>query len=139
MRAHGGFDEQFFFNFEETDLCKRIWDSGHPILFTPDATLIHLGGQSTRRAPARFEVEKCRNRYRYYYKYFGAEGARRCRTAFLAHIRARRFGFALKGLFSRNDTVKTRLKMYRILEEWNSKVDPVAFVEKGIEPSVSLE
>src|ERR1700719_5336591 len=34
LRSLGGFDEQFFYHFEEVDLCRRVWSSGHPILFT---------------------------------------------------------------------------------------------------------
>src|SRR4051812_11051390 len=73
-----GFDPQFFYHFEEVDLCKRVWDAGYSILYTPEPVITHLGGQSVNRFPVRFELEKCRSRYRYFYKHFGAAGATKC-------------------------------------------------------------
>src|SRR6516164_7899831 len=46
LREFGGFDERFFHQFEDADLCRRIWDSGRPVLFFPDAEITHIGGQN---------------------------------------------------------------------------------------------
>ncbi len=37
----GGFDERFFLFFEDTDLCKRIWQQGGTIRQIPDSIIIH--------------------------------------------------------------------------------------------------
>jgi GT2 family glycosyltransferase len=42
----GLFDERFFIWFEEVDLCRRIWQSGRKVYYTPDTTIIHHGGES---------------------------------------------------------------------------------------------
>ena len=42
-----GFDESFFMYFEETDLCKRASKFGS-IYSVPSASIIHLGGQSSK-------------------------------------------------------------------------------------------
>lgn len=42
----GGFDEQFFMYAEETDLQKRIRDTGADIHLNSEATVTHLGGGS---------------------------------------------------------------------------------------------
>jgi N-acetylglucosaminyl-diphospho-decaprenol L-rhamnosyltransferase len=42
----GGFDEEFFMFSEETDLCRRLWDAGWEVWFTPDAEFAHVGGAS---------------------------------------------------------------------------------------------
>ncbi len=47
----GVFDERFFIWFEEVDLCRRIRDRGHKILFIPQAQVIHSGGQSFAQHP----------------------------------------------------------------------------------------
>ena len=47
FEAAGGFDEDFFMFSEETDLCRRLWDAGWEVWFTPDAEFTHLGGGST--------------------------------------------------------------------------------------------
>lgn len=45
----GGFDENFFLWFEETDLLKRIKEKGHKVVYYPDAVVTHLVGQSTKQ------------------------------------------------------------------------------------------
>ena len=136
LKDLGGFDGQYFYHFEEVDLCRRVWNAGYSILYTPNAVITHLGGQSVSRFPIRFELEKYRNRYRYYYTHFGRQGARRCRYAVLAWIRVRQLGWGLIGLFSRAEALKNRLQMYRVTAAWNKKLNPVRFVEHGEEPEV---
>ena len=46
----GLMDEQFFMYGEETDWCYRFKHTGWKILFTPDAEIMHLGGQSSKQA-----------------------------------------------------------------------------------------
>ena len=43
----GRFDEDFFIFFEETDLCHRIWLSGHRVLYEPRSSIFHLAGGDT--------------------------------------------------------------------------------------------
>jgi hypothetical protein len=33
-----------------------------------------------------------------------------------------------------NDEVKRRLELYRAVVRWNEQIDPIRFVEQGIEP-----
>jgi GT2 family glycosyltransferase len=136
LRSLGGFDEQFFYHFEEVDLCRRVWAAGHPILFTPEAVITHLGGQSVGRFPVRFEIEKHRNRYRYFYKHFGPQAARQCRRLSIAKIRVRQLGYTLVSLWKPTDLIQRRLEMYREVVRWNKALDPVGFVERGEEPRV---
>ena len=42
----GFFDEDFFFYFEEIDLCKRLIDKGKKIYLAPSVRINHSGGQS---------------------------------------------------------------------------------------------
>jgi GT2 family glycosyltransferase len=139
LKQLGGFDEQFFYHYEEIDLCRRVWNAGYSIVFTPAATITHLGGQSVGRFPVRFELEKCRNRYRYFYKYFGKSGVRQCRRAMLIWIRVRQIGYGLKQLFHGSEVLAGRLAMYRTCFLWNKQIDPVRFVETGEEPPVAKE
>lgn len=132
----GGFDQQFFYHFEEVDLCRRVWNAGYPIVYTPEAVITHLGGQSVNRFPVRFELEKYRSRYRYFYKHFGSAGTRRCRHVVLARIRVRQVGWSLTRLFSSSEGLRARLEMYRVTAKWNRALDPVRFVEQGEEPQV---
>ena len=74
LKDLGGFDGQFFYHFEEVDLCRRVWNAGYSIVYTPEAVITHLGGQSVNRFPIRFALERYRSRYRYFYKHFGPRG-----------------------------------------------------------------
>jgi GT2 family glycosyltransferase len=139
LKQLGGFDEQFFYHYEEVDLCRRVWNAGHSILYTPEVSITHLGGQSVNRFPVRFELEKCRNRYRYFYKYYGKRGVRQCRRASLTWLRVRQVGYGLKRLLAGSDALDGRLAMYRTCFAWNKQIDPVRFVEVGDEPPVGEE
>jgi len=41
-----GFDESYFFYFEDSDICRRIRHAGFSVNFVPFATIIHFGGGS---------------------------------------------------------------------------------------------
>jgi len=56
----GYFDENFFFYFEEIDLCKRIIDKGKKIYLIPDIKIDHDGGASHEKA-INIEMELSRN------------------------------------------------------------------------------
>ncbi len=139
LKRLGGFDPQFFYYYEEVDLCRRIWDAGYPIWFDSEATIIHLGGQSTKRFPIAFHLDRQITRYRYFYKYFGRSGVRKCRRAALVSLSLRRFGYGLKQLIHPTEAVKNRLDVLRAEFEWNLRVDPVRLVENGEEPKLSGE
>ncbi len=53
------FDENFFLYLEETDLCKRVKESGEKIIEI-NAEVSHLGNQSHKHYDS-FEIEKSRN------------------------------------------------------------------------------
>lgn len=129
----GGFDERFFYQFEEVDLCRRVWGAGYRIRFTPDVTITHLGGQSVNRFPVRFAVEVCRNGYRYFYKHYGSKGARRYRRVMLLKLRTRQASYSLLNMIRPNAALKGRLEMYRATIQWNQKLDPIEFVQHGTE------
>jgi N-acetylglucosaminyl-diphospho-decaprenol L-rhamnosyltransferase len=131
-----GFDDRFFYHFEETDLCARAWKAGSMILFCPDAEITHLGGQSVARSPIRFQLETFRNRYRFFYKHYGTRGLVRIRTVSLAGLRLRRFGYGLLSFVRPSEALAERLRSFEVLIAWNKRLDPVRFIETGAEPDL---
>ncbi len=141
LKSLGGFDEQFFYYYEDMDLCRRIWEAGQEILYLPDATITHLGGQSTKgRFPhLAFVLDAQITRYLYYYKYYGRNGVHRARRITLASTRLRRLGFGLKQLMLPSEAGRERLDLLRGVLEWNCLVDPVRLVENGEEPRLRMQ
>lgn len=66
----GLFDEQFPMFFNDVDLCRRLWDAGHEVWFTPQAEMTHLGGASTRQVRREMIVESHRSFVLYYEKHY---------------------------------------------------------------------
>ena len=72
----GFFDENFFFYFEEIDLCKRLVDRGKKIYLVPDIKIYHEGGTSHEKSIKK-EMELSRNwhwmwsTFNYHKKYKG--------------------------------------------------------------------
>jgi N-acetylglucosaminyl-diphospho-decaprenol L-rhamnosyltransferase len=133
----GGFDEQFFYSYEDVDLCWRVWNSGSSIVYTSEARITHLGSQSANRSPMRFELERHRSRYRYFYKHYGPGVLRQCRNTALLRLRVRLLGYRLLNLFVPSDALRMKMKICRVAAEWNQSLNPIRFVESGEEPAIS--
>ena len=59
----GGFDEGFFLYCEDTDLCQRVWASGHSVLFEPAAEVLHVEGSSSGAGETQAILAQSRVRY----------------------------------------------------------------------------
>src|SRR5258706_535616 len=46
----GLFDNDYFFYFEETDFCMRVWLAGWEVRYTPTTYIYHIGAVSTKKA-----------------------------------------------------------------------------------------
>ncbi len=44
----GHFDERFFLYFEDTDVCRRVWEEGFKVCYVPTAKLVHYYGHASR-------------------------------------------------------------------------------------------
>lgn len=140
LKRLGGFDEQFFYYFEDMDLCRRVGKAGYSLIYTPEATITHLGGKSTKkRFPAlTFALDGQITRYLYYYKYDGKRGARRGRIISLVSLSLRWLGYGLLHFVRPTEIRKGRLEVLRALLGWNYRVDPVRLVENGEEPDLGI-
>jgi GT2 family glycosyltransferase len=133
-----GFDEQFFYHFEEVDLCYRVWKAGKSMQFCPKAEITHLGGQSVSRSPVRFALETYRSRYRFFYKHFGEIALHRIRWVSLLNLSVRWLGYSVLAIVRPGTALRDRLACYRVLLAWNWQIDPVRFVREGAEPQLGF-
>ncbi len=140
LKSLGGFDEQFFYYHEDMDLCRRVWQSGHSILYTPEVSITHLGGQSTskRFSPVGFALDAQITRYRYFYKHYGRHGALQARGAVLASLLIRRIGYGILNLMRPTEYSGARNDQLQVLFAWNLQVDPIRLVEQGEEPELGI-
>lgn len=68
----GLLDEQFYIWFEEVDYCRRCRQAGFKIVYTPLASVIHLGGQSfSQKFQLKNQWNFSQSRCRYFLKYHG--------------------------------------------------------------------
>lgn len=141
LKRLGGFDPQFFYYNEETDLCRRIWNAGYPVLYTPGVSITHLGGASTNKKfpPIGFAIDQQVTRYFYFYKHFGASGARSARRSNLTALTLRWIAANLQNLVKPSEASKQRLELVRAILEWNYRVDPVRLAQTGEEPELSVK
>jgi GT2 family glycosyltransferase len=70
VRDTGGFDEDFFFYFEETEWCLRLCRKGWGIWLLPAVKVLHGKGESTRPLRLNAQLEMLRSRLLYYRKAF---------------------------------------------------------------------
>ncbi len=66
----GPFDESFRIFFNDVDLCRRLWDEGWEVWFTPEVEMLHEGGASTRQVWGDMIVESHRSLMAYYRKHY---------------------------------------------------------------------
>lgn len=65
----GGFDETFFYLYEETDFCKRARDKGLKVMVHPGVRIVHLQGRTRRSVRVRAKIEQARSRFAYFRKH----------------------------------------------------------------------
>jgi len=78
--AIGGFDENYFLYFEETDFCYRARQAGFPTWYVPESRIMHIRGQSTQvtnlaGGPRRLPSYWFESRRRYFATTFGLRPA----------------------------------------------------------------
>jgi GT2 family glycosyltransferase len=73
----GWLDEHFFWGSEDVDYCKRLWEAGWRVLYTPQPAIIHRIGGSTDRAVLPTIYRRHASWYRLYAKHFARHWASR--------------------------------------------------------------
>jgi len=78
MADIGLLDDRYFLYFEEIDYCLTAKRAGWDVVFYPYARVVHLGGQSTVKAPGKVSVKgkqmisiRLESEFKYYRKMYG--------------------------------------------------------------------
>ena len=75
VAAVGGFDEAFFFYFEETEWCLRLRRAGWRVVFVPAVSVLHGKGASVTTLRREAQIEMLRSRLLYYRRAFSGPTA----------------------------------------------------------------
>jgi N-acetylglucosaminyl-diphospho-decaprenol L-rhamnosyltransferase len=72
----GGFDENYFLYFEETDFCNRARRAGYATWYVPESRVMHIMGQSTKVTDEKITLQRLpaywfESRRRYFAVTFG--------------------------------------------------------------------
>jgi GT2 family glycosyltransferase len=123
------FDEAFFLYYEEVDLCRRLRNAGYQIWYWPDVEVVHLGGESAKRAGApvqelsasgnQLALWRYRSEWIYYRKHHGVFTAWLARTVELWWHRLRCWRNQLSSLDARRrKAAGSRKSIEQIQQTW---------------------
>ncbi len=121
IKEVGKLDEDYFFFLEETDWCYRMRKAGWKVYHVPDARVIHLGGQSKKKAPWQSQVEYCRSLYIFFKKNRSATSYILFRTFYLIKILLNLTANLIGNFFVLflNQRLRYRLSIYSRLFLWH--------------------
>lgn len=111
----GLLDEGYFMYTEEADWCYRMKKGGWKIFYVPDASIVHLGGSSSRRYGSQILVHLYSSRNRFVRKHRGVACAFLHRAVVVVGALCRLPVFALSSAIRRTETqaVSFQMKLLR--------------------------
>lgn len=71
MDEVGGMDESYFLHCEDLDICRKMRDAGHTVLFEPGVSVFHRQGGSSGTSYTKVEKLKHQGMMNYFLKYYG--------------------------------------------------------------------
>jgi GT2 family glycosyltransferase len=98
MDQVGLIDERFFMYGDDLDWCVRFGKAGWPVMFYPQAEIVHYGGGVTAKAPLYFYVEMHKANLQYFQKHHSWLAQRGFLAALLLHDCIRYIGFSTLSL-----------------------------------------
>ncbi|MGE4157554.1 MAG: glycosyltransferase family 2 protein [Planctomycetota bacterium] len=118
LRSVGGFDEDYFFFFEETDLCWRLRKTGHGVMHLPLFRVTHLGGGSASRVRFESRAEFHRSRELFFLKHHGTSAAKTLHRWQWRRLKATRLAQRLGRLLSAGLWISKRHQLIKELDQW---------------------
>ncbi len=121
LKSLNGFDEDYFFFLEETDLALRISRNGFKVIHDPHAKAVHLHGATASKYKSSARIEFYRSRYIFFRKHYGPLSENILRTAMIINLVLNMvvLGSANVATLSLNESLRDRLKMRFDLLKWH--------------------
>jgi GT2 family glycosyltransferase len=70
----GGFDPGYFLYYEDTDWCRRVRLAGYPLVYVPDAEIVHYFNQSAQQDVGEAQDHARRSQARFVAIHYGRPG-----------------------------------------------------------------
>jgi len=137
LKEIGFFDPRFLHQFEDADLCLRVWNTGAAVLYCPDAEITHIGGHSRGGYPLHVVLNTERSKYHFFRKHYGRAGVRGIRCVSLIGLGLRYSGYSLLDYLRPAECRALKIQTYRQLLKWHWHFNPHRFVEGGTEPTIA--
>ena len=109
------FDEDFFFFYEDSALAHTLKNRGVPCFVVPNATVIHIGGQSRSEASVSLFYD---GKYLYLKKFYGPLHAKAIYFLDRARILRKWSLYSLFSLVSTSERIKSKQRYYKMA--WNT-------------------
>ena len=105
------FDEDFFFYHEDTALAHLLKNRGVACFVIPDATITHIGGQSSSPASVSLFYK---SKYLYLRKFYGPLHAKAIRFLDRLRILRKLLFYSLLSLVSGSERIKSKQRYYKL-------------------------
>ena len=125
----GGFDESYFFFFEETDLAVRLRLAGWLVKHEPMARATHLQGGSAKSAPAGARIEFYRSRYIFFEKFYGKASRNFLKSVVMLNLGLNTIAYDLINLVTlgRIKEISQKCSVLNTLLKWHVKGCPQSY------------
>jgi GT2 family glycosyltransferase len=90
-----GFDEDYFFFLEETDLAVRMRKAGWNVVHEPAAKAVHLQGATAKTYQAASRIEFYRSRYLFFRKHYGLGATKTLKAVMTANLTLNTLGLGV--------------------------------------------
>jgi GT2 family glycosyltransferase len=90
-----GFDEDYFFFLEETDLAVRMSKAGWKVVHEPGAKAVHLQGATAKTYQAASRIEFYRSRYLFFRKHYGPAAMKTLKAVMTANLALNALGLGV--------------------------------------------
>lgn len=121
MEELGGFDEDYFFFLEETDLAVRMRTRGWEVVHDPRPKAFHLQGATAKTYQSAARIEFYRSRYLFFRKHYGRGAEKFLRTVMLLNLflNVLVLGAATLLTIGKVEDLKGRFRVRRDLWKWH--------------------
>jgi GT2 family glycosyltransferase len=122
----GGFDEDYFFFLEETDLAVRMRQAGWKVVHDPLAGAVHLQGATAKTFHESARIEFYRSRYLFFRKHYGVRATRLLKGVLTTNLALNVLALGFISLLTLGQAEKVAAK-YRVraaLWKWHLKGCP---------------